>query len=95
VVSNAQSTNRLIRHRLANRRPTNWRSHDTPSKHRPTNPESMAKLMSDKILYWDYQTQVYLAYMSGVSISWLRKECRQLAESQGKVAVFEHKPRSK
>ena len=51
--------------------------------------------MSDKILYWDYQTQVYLAYMSGVSISWLRKECRQLAESQGKVAVFEHKPRSK
>jgi hypothetical protein len=55
----------------------------------------MAKLMSDKVMYWDYQTQVYLAYTSGVSIAWLRKSCREIAASKGMEAVFEHKPRSK
>jgi hypothetical protein len=51
--------------------------------------------MSDKVMYWSYEMQVYLAYTTGVSITWLRKQCRELAASKGMEAVFEHKPRSK
>jgi hypothetical protein len=51
--------------------------------------------MSEKILYWTYETQLLLAEMQGSTIATVRKWCKIAAEMQGAVAKFEHKPRSK
>ena len=94
MVSNAQIPNRLIRHRLANCRLTNRRSHDTSSHDRAANPESVAKLMEQKTLYWTYEFQLLMAQRMGATIPTVRKWLKRTAELENAAYKFESKPRS-